>query len=216
MTEKVKLTEQVSTSNTSLVVDRQNKVLRGVRILGLHSRNERTYTQECIAEACKLYEGKPGFVNHADNHSSPEKLGIHRNPRPATTGAPGLISDFYLNPHHPLTDAVLWEAEQPDSSVGFSHDCEAMVSRKDQTTVVEKIVSVASIDLVCDPATVTNMREGAEATSQTPATVTETMQQRVARYTGQTEALDVRQRWSGATHTTEELQAVVKAWKYPQ
>ena len=45
-------------------VDRQAGVIRGVKILGLQSRNGRTYLPEALAQAAPLYEDAKVNVNH--------------------------------------------------------------------------------------------------------------------------------------------------------
>ena len=45
-------------------VDRQAGVIRGVKVLGLESRNGRTYLPEALAQAASLYEDAKVNVNH--------------------------------------------------------------------------------------------------------------------------------------------------------
>ena len=52
------LQEFVDSRGVEMRVDRQNGVIRGAKILGVHSRNGRTYLPETLAEAARLYEDR--------------------------------------------------------------------------------------------------------------------------------------------------------------
>ncbi len=145
-------------------VDRESGVIRGVKILGLQSKNKRRYTPECVAAAIPLYEGRPAFVDHVrpgqeGPRSYRDKIGVHRNIRQAPDTSPGLVSDFHLNLKHPLAESILWDAENAPQSLGFSHDAQGRIVRKGGEAVVEEILSVASCDLVCRPATTNGLFE---------------------------------------------------------
>ena len=58
------LQEFVDSRGVQLGVDREAGVLRGVKILGLQSRNGRSYLPEALSAASKLYEGAKVNVNH--------------------------------------------------------------------------------------------------------------------------------------------------------
>src|SRR5690606_32759424 len=58
------LQEFVDARGAALRVDRQRAVIQGVKILGLKSRNGRTYLPEALAAAAGLYEGVKVNVNH--------------------------------------------------------------------------------------------------------------------------------------------------------
>src|SRR5581483_9249417 len=49
-------------------VDREAGVVRGVKILGLESRNGRTYLPAALAGSIRLYEGAKVNVNHPKGH----------------------------------------------------------------------------------------------------------------------------------------------------
>ncbi len=51
-------------SGRTLQVDRFQNTIHDVKVLGLTSRNNRTYTPECAAKATPLYEGVAVFVDH--------------------------------------------------------------------------------------------------------------------------------------------------------
>ena len=57
--------EVVSSAGRALRVDRAAGVIRGVKVLGLESKNGRTYLAEALAQAVPLYEGAKVNVNHS-------------------------------------------------------------------------------------------------------------------------------------------------------
>ncbi len=57
--------EYADSRGVAVRVDRQQGVIRGVKILGLQSRNGRVYRPEALVEAAPLYEGAKVNVNHA-------------------------------------------------------------------------------------------------------------------------------------------------------
>lgn len=158
--------EFVNNGGTSLCVDRENGIIRGVKVLGLESRNNRTYLKEAVARAVGLYEGAKVNVNHpAGSPNQPrcyeDRLGMLRNVR-LEQGNGGLRGDFHFNPKHALAEQLIWDAEHSPENVGFSHNVEARCTRKDGKTVVEEITRVVSVDLVADPATTRGLFEHVE------------------------------------------------------
>jgi hypothetical protein len=63
------LHEFVHNDAARLRVDRTAGIIRGVKILGLTSRNGRRYLPEALARAASLYEGAKVNVNHAKGAS---------------------------------------------------------------------------------------------------------------------------------------------------
>ena len=58
------LQELFDSRGVRMGVDRQAGVIRGVKILGLESRNGRSYLPEALSQAAPLYEGAKVNVNH--------------------------------------------------------------------------------------------------------------------------------------------------------
>jgi hypothetical protein len=145
-------------------VDRPAGVIRGVKLLGLESRNGRSYLPEALAQAVPLYEDAKVHVNHpkaaaAGPRDYQDRIGTVRN---VAAQADGLFGDFHFNPKHQLAEQLLWDAEHAPENVGFSHNVEARTTRRGDRTVVEAIVRVTSVDLVADPATTRGLFEGQE------------------------------------------------------
>lgn len=156
------LCEFVDSRGVALRVDRQAGVLRGVKILGLESRNGRSYRPEALAQAATLYEGAKVNVNHPKGgpyapRDYQDRIGVIRN---VAARADGLYGDFHFNPKHALAEQLLWDAEHAPENVGFSHYVEARTARSDDRVTVEEIVRVQSVDLVADPATTRGLFEG--------------------------------------------------------
>lgn len=160
---KEMLEEFVDSRGVPIRVDRQQGVVRGVKILGLQSRNGRTYRPEALAAAVPLYEGARVNVNHPKGgphapRDYQDRIGQIRN---VAAGRDGLFADLHFNPKHALAEQLIWDAEHAPENVGFSHNVEARTSRRGERVVVEAIVRVESVDLVADPATTRGLFESA-------------------------------------------------------
>ncbi|MCX7425361.1 MAG: hypothetical protein NTW96_07010 [Planctomycetia bacterium] len=158
------LREFVDSRGVAIRVDREAGVIRGVKVLGLKSRNGRTYLPDALVQAVALYEGAKVNVNHAK--TSPfgprdyqDRIGVIRNVQ--SRRDEGLFADFHFNPKHALSEQLLWDAEHAPENLGFSHNVQARTSRRGEEVVVEAILGVESVDLVADPATTRGLFESA-------------------------------------------------------
>lgn len=163
------LQEFVDSQGQQIRVDAARGVLRGVKLLGLASRNARTYREAALREAAAMYEGAKVNVNHPNG--SPlaprdyrDRLGAVRQVefRPGE----GLFADLHFNPKHALAEQLVWDAEHAPEQVGLSHNVLARTKREGETTVVEAITQVESVDLVADPATTRGLFEAAGGPTQ--------------------------------------------------
>ncbi len=169
------LQEFVDSRGVDMRVDRQNGVIRGAKILGIHSRNGRTYLPEALTEAARLYEEAKVNVNHP--RQSPlgardyqDRIGVLRNV--VARAEEGLFADFHFNPKHALAEQLIWDAEHMPQNVGFSHNVEARTARRGDRVVVEAITKVQSVDLVADPATTRGLFESASGAAEPRLTQT--------------------------------------------
>jgi hypothetical protein len=158
------LQEYVDSRQQRLRVDRAAGVIRGVKLLGLASRNGRRYLEQALTEAVGLYEGAKVNVNHPKGHPlSPrdyqDRLGVVRGVE--FRAGEGLFADLQFNPNHALSEQLVWDAEHAPQNVGMSHNVLARTRREGEETVVEAITKVQSIDLVADPATTSGLYEHA-------------------------------------------------------
>jgi hypothetical protein len=160
------LQEFVDSGSERLRVDRAAGTIRGVKLLGLTSRNGRSYREQALIDAVGLYEGAKVNINHPKGHplaprDYQDRLGVVRGVefRPGL----GLFGDLHFNPKHALSEQLVWDAEHAPQNVGMSHNVVARTARNGPDTVVEAITKVQSIDLVADPATTSGLYEQAEA-----------------------------------------------------
>jgi hypothetical protein len=144
-------------------VDRDKKLIRGIKILGFKSINGRRYTPEAIVEAYKqhLYEGIAVYVNHPDRPNDPraigEKLGRAINIQLIEGELYGDLE--YLESHRDAA-LVCEMAERMDDQLGCSHN--AIGEGEDDADgifVVRHITEVRSVDLVTEPATTRGLFE---------------------------------------------------------
>ena len=156
------LQEFVDSRSQRLKVDRGAGIIRGVKLLGLTSRNGRRYRENALAEAVSLYEGAKVNINHPKGHPlSPrdyqDRLGVIRGVM--FRAGDGLFGDLHFNPKHALSEQLVWDAEHSPQNVGLSHNVLARTARDGDETVVEAITKVQSIDLVADPASTAGLFE---------------------------------------------------------
>jgi hypothetical protein len=157
------LQEFVSSRGVDMRVDAAAGTIRGVKLLGLESRNGRRYLPAALQSAAALYEGAKVNVNHPKGsplaaRDYQDRLGSIRNVRASSEG---LFGDLHFNPKHALAEQLAWDAVHAPENVGFSHNVEARTSRLGGQTVVEAILKVQSVDLVADPATTHSLFESA-------------------------------------------------------
>jgi hypothetical protein len=159
------LQEFCDSRDVRMRVDRAAGVIRGVKILGLTSRNGRRYLPEALARAAQLYEGAKVNVNHPKAgplapRDYQDRIGVIRGVQ--VQAGDGLFGDLHFNPKHVLAEQLMWDAEHAPENVGFSHNVQARTVRREDQLVVEEISRVQSVDLVADPATTRGLYEGAE------------------------------------------------------
>jgi hypothetical protein len=168
------LQEYVDSGSQRLRVDRTAGVIRGVKLLGLNSRNARRYREDALSGAIGLYEGAKVNINHPKGHPlSPrdyqDRLGVVRGVE--FRSGEGLFGDLHFNPKHLLSEQLVWDAEHAPQNVGMSHNVLARTRRDGEETIVEAITKVQSIDLVADPATTSGLYE--HAANSLPKTTSE-------------------------------------------
>ncbi len=139
------LQEFVDSRQQRLRVDREAGVIRGVKLLGLASRNGRRYREEALVNAVSLYEGAKVNINHPKGHPlSPrdyqDRLGVVRGVE--FRAGEGLFGDLHFNPKHALSEQLVWDAEHAPQNVGMSHNVLARTTRSGNETVVEAIAEL--------------------------------------------------------------------------
>ncbi len=165
------LQEYVNSRGVAMSVDREVGILRGVKLIGLESRNGRRYRESALTAAAALYEEAKVNVNHPKEgpltpRDYQDRLGVIRSVE--LRSSEGLFGDLHFNPKHALAEQLLWDAEHNPHNVGFSHNVLARLSREGATAVVEEITKVQSVDLVADPATTEGLFEQSSTVESEP------------------------------------------------
>jgi len=161
-------------------LDDGEPVVKGVRVQGLVSRNNRRYLSEALKKAIPLYEGAWSYLNHPAKgqedqpRRTQDKFGRFHNVR---MGEDGLRGDYHFNPHHPFAPTFTYWLKTDPEAVGFSPNQTGKVREDGEGgMLVEEIVEVDSIDLVSRPATTKGLYEwegdGMEAEDDLTADVT--------------------------------------------
>lgn len=157
----VRLEERTNGAAIGGKVDRAASLIRGCKILGPISRNNRRYLPEAIRNAAPMYERRPINVDHSSEkgRSYRDRIGMITNVR---MDGDSLRADLQINPKHPLAEQLFWDAENMPAGVGLSHVVEGITRHDKGVTVVEQIERVHAVDLVADPATTNGLYEGIE------------------------------------------------------
>ncbi len=165
-------------------VDRKAKLIRGVKILGFHSRNPGSvlgkdfadmagsdYDPSAIKQALPLYEGAPVNLDHLESKRDrngmrvpegsrhvKERFGKLQNVRVESDGA---YADIRYLDNHPLTPMVLEAAEEMPDVFTMSHHAQGEVDKgNDARGKVTQINQVHSVDLIAErPGTTTSLFE---------------------------------------------------------
>ena len=164
------LLEYTATSTIGVRHDPATSTIRGVKVLGLESRNGRSYTPAAARSAISLYENARVNVNHGKAGSGPrdyqDRIGTLINVR--FVEGRGLFADLRYNPKHPMAEQLVWDAENSPGSVGLSHNASGRTRQERGRTIVEQITAVHSVDLVSDPATTSGLFESVGHPSRAP------------------------------------------------
>ena len=162
--------EFVTSRGVKLGVRAGEGLIEGVKILGLKSRNGRSYPIETLQRASGLYENAKVNVNHPSGDPGQardyqDRMGILRHVK---VREDGLYGDLYYNPKHAIAEQLEWDAEHTPENVGLSHNVQARTARHHGEEIVEEITRVQSVDLVADPATTGGLfeNEGREQETQ--------------------------------------------------
>lgn len=149
-------------------VDDDAPVIRGVKLLGEESRNNRVYLPESVSPS--QYEGRVINLNHPDGPNKQrnvqDRFGWIES---AKKDGKDWRGDIHYNPAHPFAPTFKWIAKNKPDLIGLSHDAVGTGHTKDGKFIVEKVVEVKSVDLVADPATTKGLFESMNPELETPA-----------------------------------------------
>lgn len=152
-------------------IDLEKSIIHGVKLLGLNSKNGRTYRQSAVESAVPLYEGAKVNINHPEGKPSAprnyqDRLGIIRNVEFREND--GLFGDLHFNPKHPCAEMFLYDAQMQPTAVGMSHNILAKAVTENKKQVIEEIQRVVSVDVVADPATTASLFESEDPPTEPP------------------------------------------------
>ena len=133
-------------------------IIRGVKLLGLRSRNKRNYDTPGVKESgLRLMEGVQVYIDHPEKAETPrsyrDKFGQIRNVR--YEAGKGHFGDLHYNPKHQAAEQFLWDVENSPSTQGFSINSKIKPGKTDRSgdVIVESLEIVRSVDIVAKPAT---------------------------------------------------------------
>lgn len=141
------------------VAERNERLVRNVVLLGTQSRNGYRYSHAAMQSAIPLYENRPVFLDHAEEHHAPMRrrlrdyAGQVLSPRFEDGKLRGDLR--LLGPH---TSWLFDLMEAAPHDIGMSHV--VLGRRSAQSQEVEHIERVVSVDIVAFPATTQSFQEG--------------------------------------------------------
>lgn len=149
-------------------IDRERGVIRGVKLLGLRSRNKRNYdTPGVQRSAMGLLPGSTIYIDHpptaTTNRSYRDKFGVVGQKVEYRPGE-GYFGDIHYNPKHAVAEQFLWDVTNAPKSLGMSINSSIKSGKvgSDGDTVVESIEVLRSVDIVTKPATTAGIFESEE------------------------------------------------------
>ena len=143
-------------------------MVRGMKLLGLESRNGRTYdTHGVRSTAAGRLTGARVFLNHpaqaTDARRYQDQIGSVVSAR--YRESQGHFGDVRFNPKHPVYEQLMWDIRNNPSGLGMSINASLKVGRQRDSAgriVVEGIHSIRSVDIVTHPATTNGVFEHEE------------------------------------------------------
>lgn len=153
-------------------VDRENRIIRNVMVIGLSSGNSvrvvgidsdetYDYLPEALQDAIPKYQGvvvnldHPDFTHTADGErrtasatKTAQRFGRLVNVRFVENK--GLMADLEYLASHPLAEMILEAAERMPETLAMSHNARGNVTRKGGKYVVDEIGEVRSVDLIAE------------------------------------------------------------------
>lgn len=144
-------------------VDREEGMIRGVKLCSKHSKNNREYTRNALEDLTKLYEYLPIRIDHDEKGylktvGSVQKTEMNRIEYE-------IRGDISLNKGHPAYDQIMEDAEHRPHLLKLSHEIPArgyQATRKGDTLVVDRVHKVDCFAIVTNGGVNDSLFEGAE------------------------------------------------------
>ena len=151
-------------------VDRENGVIHGVKVLGVKSKNGRTYSPKALASAARLYEGIEVNIDHPDRKNPGRERGIRESfgvLKNASVRDDGVWADLHYVRSHDLAEQITERAERFPDKLGLSHNAAGPTKGSGRNVIIEDVELVRSVDLVTRPATNDGLFESEDPENET-------------------------------------------------
>lgn len=143
-------------------------MVRGMKLLGLESKNGRTYdTHGVRSTGSDRLTGARVFLNHpaqaTDARRYEDQIGSVVTAK--YREGQGHFGDVRFNPKHAVYEQLMWDIRNNPSGLGMSINASLRVARQRDSAgriVVEGIHSIRSVDIVTHPATTNGVFEHEE------------------------------------------------------
>jgi hypothetical protein len=152
---------------TEAMIDREAGLIKGVKLLGLRSKNRRNYDTAGVRKSAAVLEGAKIYIDHPATATAPrsykDKFAVVEGKVEYRAGL-GHFGNIRFNPKHPVAEQFVWDVLNSPKSFGMSINASVQTGKADQNgdVLVESISSVRSIDIVTDPATAEGLFESAQ------------------------------------------------------
>lgn len=148
---------------TKFTVDREEGMIRGVKLCSKHSKNNREYTRNALEDLTKLYEYLPIRIDHDEKGylktvGSVQKTEMNRIDYE-------IRGDISLNKGHPAYDQIMEDAEHRPHLLKLSHEIPArgyQATRKGDKLVVDRVHKVDCFAIVTNGGVNNSLFEGKE------------------------------------------------------
>lgn len=162
------LVEEAFTNVAAERIDRENAVIRGVKILGRKSAHGYEYSDRAIQEAASLYDGVDVNIEHPESNYDrirpiAEGWGALRN---IQVQGDGVYGDLHYLKEHAATP-VLLERISRGFPIGLSHNAKGTDVSRSGKRIIESVKRVNSVDIVRRGATTKTLFESEGAVMKT-------------------------------------------------
>lgn len=160
MTDGIPLKDAIETEDAFESVDsKEAGLVKGVKLLGLTSRNRRNYDTPGVRSGAKdLLEGALVYIDHPEPEKADkprsyrDKFGVVENVR--YRSGHGHFGDIRFNPEHVCAKQFAWDVSNSPKSLGMSINARFKPGKtKGNVQDVESLEEVRSVDVVTKPAT---------------------------------------------------------------
>lgn len=152
-------------------IDREKGIIRGVKLLGVRSKNRRDYETPGVRESAKrLLSGASIYIDHPATATTPrsyrDKFGVVGSTIEYKQGH-GHFGDIHFNPKNAVAEQFIWDVLNAPRSFGMSINSAVKYAdngrrNKSGDQVVESIEMLRSLDVVTRPGTTDGIFEHEE------------------------------------------------------